>query len=233
MDHEEVNVKAIVLLSGGIDSSVALAVTQRDGFDCHALTFHYGQRHNCEIDAAIRIARSRSVPHKIVRVPALGDLARSSLTSWLNGWEVPKDRPADKIAVDQRPSTYVPARNTVLLGLSLACAETIGADTLVVGFNLHDRVGYPDCTPEFVSAFEATARAASRRPIRVHAPLTDLTKAQIVSLAVDLRIDLRSTHSCYDPIYSDGSACGRCDACVLRREAFAAAAIPDPTKYSR
>ena len=221
---------AVVLLSGGLDSTTALAVARSEGFACHALTVKYGQLHEVELDAARRVAQALgAVEHRIVGVD-LAPLAASALTA--RDVAVPKDRSLAEIgAPGDVPSTYVPARNTVLLSLALAWAESLGARDLFVGVNVLDASGYPDCRPEFVRAFEVLAQVATRAGgFRVHAPLIELTKAQIIALGVRLGIDYAITHSCYDPIA--GRACGRCDACALRRKGFAEAGVPDPTRYA-
>lgn len=221
----------VVLLSGGLDSTTALAVARSRGFDCYALTVRYGQLHEVELAAAARVAAALGArDHRIVEV-GLGALATSALTT--TAIEVPKDRPLAEIgAPGDVPPTYVPARNTVLLALALAWAESLGARDLFLGVNVLDASGYPDCRPEFVRAFEALAQVATRSGgFRVHAPLIDLTKAQIIELGLTLGVDYAMTHSCYDP--EDGAACGRCDACVLRRRGFTEAGVPDPTRYAR
>jgi len=221
---------AVVLLSGGLDSTTALAIAQSQGFTCHALTVRYGQLHEVELAAARRVAQRAGVAdHRVVDID-LSPLAPSALTR--PDIAVPKDRPLAEIgAPGDVPPTYVPARNTVLLALALAWAESLGARDLFVGVNVLDASGYPDCRPEFVRAFEALAQVATRAGgFHVHAPLIELTKAQIVVLGVSLGVDYSLTHSCYDPIGE--AACGRCDACVLRRKGFAEAGVPDPTRYA-
>jgi 7-cyano-7-deazaguanine synthase len=222
--------RAVVLLSGGLDSTTALAVARSRGFECHALTVRYGQLHQVELDAAARVAAQFGAVHQIVAVD-LAPLARSALTS--ADVSVPKDRSLDEIgAPGDVPATYVPARNTVLLSLALAWAESIGARDLFVGVNVLDASGYPDCRPEFVRAFEALAQVATRTGgFQVHAPLIELTKAQIIALGISLGVDYAITHSCYDPI--GDAACGRCDACLLRKKGFAEAGVRDPTRYGR
>ncbi|MCA9674820.1 MAG: 7-cyano-7-deazaguanine synthase QueC [Kofleriaceae bacterium] len=222
---------AVVLLSGGLDSSTALAMARAEGFACHALTVRYGQLHQVEIDAARRVAAALgAVEHRVVELD-LSPLAASALTR--GDIAVPKDRTlADIGAPGDVPSTYVPARNTVLLSLALAWAETLGARDLFVGVNVLDASGYPDCRPEFVRAFEALAQVATRAGgFRVHAPLIEMTKAQIIAAGIRLGVDYGITHSCYDPS-ADGRACGRCDACQLRRKGFEEAQIADPTPYA-
>jgi 7-cyano-7-deazaguanine synthase len=221
---------AVVLLSGGLDSTTALAVARSQGFDCHALTVRYGQLHQVELDAAARVATLLGAKeHRVVAVD-LASLASSALTT--AGVSVPKDRSLDEIgAPGDVPSTYVPARNTVLMSLALAWAESIGARDIFLGVNVLDASGYPDCRPAFVAAFQALAQVATRSGgFRVHAPLIELTKAQIIELGQSLGIDYGITHSCYDPI--GDSACGRCDACALRKKGFAEAGVPDPTRYA-
>jgi 7-cyano-7-deazaguanine synthase len=221
-------VKAIVLLSGGLDSATALAVAKREGRDCLALGVLYGQRHQCEISAAHRVADAASVPLHVIEAMTFGSMARSALTTDV---DVPKDRTHSEMSAGV-PATYVPARNTVLLGFALACAETIGAREIWTGFNVLDASGYPDCRPAFVTAFEALANVATApgEPWRIRAPLITLTKAEIIKFGTSLGVDYGPTHSCYDP-HGD-LACGRCDACQLRRKGFAEAGIADPTRYA-
>jgi 7-cyano-7-deazaguanine synthase len=222
--------KAVVLLSGGLDSTTALAIARSRGFDCHALTVRYGQLHDVEVDAARRVAAALDASaHRVVEID-LRALAPSALTD--ASIAVPKDRPASEIgAPGDVPPTYVPARNTILLALALAWAEAIDARDLFIGVNVLDASGYPDCRPAFVQAFEALAQVATRSGgFRVHAPLIEMTKAEIIRAGVALGVDYATTHSCYDPS-PGGAACGRCDACHLRRKGFAEAGIPDPTQY--
>ena len=223
---------AVILLSGGLDSTTALAIARSQGFTCHALTVRYGQLHQCEIEASRRVATSYgAASHRVIELD-LGPLASSSLTR--SDMKVPKDRSlADIGAAGDVPSTYVPARNTVLLSLALAWAETLGARDLFVGVNVLDASGYPDCRPEFFKAFEALAQVATRAGgFRVHAPLIEWTKAEIIRAGMALGVDYSLTHSCYDP-GSEGGACGRCDACQLRKKGFADAGVPDPTRYAK
>jgi 7-cyano-7-deazaguanine synthase len=222
---------AIVLLSGGLDSTTALAIARTQGFACHALTVRYGQLHDVEIASSRAVAAALgAVEHRVLELD-LRPLARSALTS--PDIAVPKDRPAEEIgAPGDVPVTYVPARNTVLLSLALAWAESIGARDLFVGVNVLDASGYPDCRPAFVRAFEALAQVATRAGgFRVHAPLIEMTKAEIIRAGTALGVDYGITHSCYDPA-PDGGACGRCDACHLRRKGFQEAGVPDPTRYT-
>lgn len=221
---------AVVLLSGGLDSTTALAVARDAGFTCHALTVRYGQLHEVELAAARRAAAAAGVTdHRIIEVD-LSPLASSALTT--AGITVPKDRSLAEIgAPGDVPSTYVPARNTVLLSLALAWAETLGAHDIFVGVNVLDASGYPDCRPAFVKAFEALAQVATRSGgFHIHAPLIELTKADIIRLGMRLGVDYGLTHSCYDPV--GDAACGRCDACALRKKGFAEAGVPDPTRYA-
>jgi 7-cyano-7-deazaguanine synthase len=221
---------AVVLLSGGLDSTTALAVARSWGLDCYALTVRYGQLHEVELAAAARVAAALgAADHRVVEVE-LAPLAASALTR--SGIAVPKDRSLAQIgAAGDVPATYVPARNAVLMSLALAWAETLGARDLVLGVNVLDASGYPDCRPAFVQAFEALAQVATRSGgFAVHAPLIELTKAQIIQLGRSLGVDYALTHSCYDPV--GGLACGRCDACALRRKGFAEAGGPDPTRYA-
>jgi 7-cyano-7-deazaguanine synthase len=223
-------VDAVVLLSGGLDSTTALAVAKSRGFTCYALTVKYGQLHEVELEAARRAATWAGVAdHQVIEVD-LSPLAKSALTR--RDVAVPKDRSLAEIgAPGDVPSTYVPARNTVLLSLALAWAESLGAKDLFVGVNVLDASGYPDCRPEFIRAFEALAQVATRSGgFHVHAPLIELTKADIIRLGTSLGVDYAQTHSCYDPI--DGRACGRCDTCALRRKGFAEAGLADPTRYA-
>jgi 7-cyano-7-deazaguanine synthase len=225
--------RAVVLLSGGLDSSTCLAAALADGFEAHALSVDYGQRHRTELDRARRVARALgAASHRVVEVD-LSAFGGSALTD--AALEVPKGRSAREMSRGI-PVTYVPARNTVMLALALACAETLGASDVYVGVNAIDYSGYPDCRPEFLRAFERLARVATRagvegRPLRIRAPLLRLSKAGIVKLGTRLGVPFRLTLSCYDPVR--GRACGSCDACALRRKGFAEAGVPDPTLYIR
>jgi len=235
-------VKAVVLLSGGLDSATALAIAKRDGREVYPLTIIYGQRHHAEVDAAMRVAESMDESTHVVNVPALGELAHSALTADI---DVPKDRSVHEMSAGV-PVTYVPARNTVLLGLALACAESIGAREIWTGFNVLDASGYPDCRPAFVRAFEALANVATAPglPWFVNAPLIALSKAEIITLGCSLGVDYSLTHSCYDPVAVDPAlapstyrdrrweACGHCDACQLRQKGFVESGVPDPTRYA-
>src|SRR5512144_3069407 len=223
--------RAVVLLSGGLDSTTCLAVARADGFEAHCLSVDYGQRHRGELTRARRLARALGAAgHRIVRVD-LSAFGGSALTD--PEIAVPKGRSAARMARDI-PVTYVPARNTVLLALALAYAETLGAEDVFVGVNAIDYSGYPDCRPAFLRAFERLARVATKagvsgRALRIRAPLLRLSKAGIIRLGTRLGVPYRLTQSCYDPI--GGRACGKCDACLLRRKGFAEAGLPDPTLY--
>lgn len=225
--------KSVVLLSGGLDSSTVLAVSKRDGFAPCALTFRYGQRHQLEVDAARRVTAAQGVAAHLVLEIGLGQLGGSALTADI---AVPKDR--DLATVDATiPVTYVPARNTIFLSYALAWAETLEAGDIYIGVNAQDYSGYPDCRPEYIRAYERMANLATkaavegRRALRIHTPLMTLSKRQIIELGVSLGVDYALTTSCYDPP-SDGRACGRCDACQLRRRGFAEAGVRDPIEYA-
>jgi len=228
---------AIVLLSGGLDSATTLAVARGRGFACHALSFDYGQRHRFELTSARRVAKALgAVEHRVVRVDlsAAGGFGHSALTDAI---DVPKDRPPGAGDPAQIPPTYVPARNTVFLALALAYAEVVGAFDIFLGVNAVDYSGYPDCRPEFVAAFERLANLATavavegRGHFTIHAPLISMSKGEIIRTGLALGVDYSLTHSCYDPD-DDGTACGRCDSCRLRRAGFAAAGVPDPARYA-
>ena len=222
---------AVVLLSGGLDSATALAVAQDQGFTVHALSVDYGQRHKIELEQAKLIAHKRRVgDHRTVTMD-LRAIGGSALTSDI---DVPKGRSSETMAASV-PVTYVPARNTILLGIALGFAETVGAFDLFIGANVLDYSGYPDCRPEFLSAFAALANLATVAGVNggrytVHSPLLQLTKAEIIQLGISLGVDYADTLSCYDPD-AEGRACGACDSCTLRREGFATAGVADPTRY--
>ena len=223
--------RAVVLLSGGLDSTTVLAAARHDGFDCHAVSFDYGQRHAVELVAARAIVRSMGeVDHTVVRL-APGAFRGSALTDDI---AVPKHDHVDDLG-DEIPVTYVPARNTIFLSYALGIAEVIGASDLFIGVNALDYSGYPDCRPEFIEAFETLANLATKAavggmPLRVHAPLISMTKAEIIALGTALGVDYSMTTSCYDPDPA-GLACRRCDSCLLRRKGFADAGVTDPTRY--
>lgn len=224
--------RAVVLLSGGLDSTTALAVAKAAGFEVYALSVDYGQRHRVELDCAAQIAEAMgAADHRTVRLD-LRQIGGSALTADL---AVPKDRSADQLG-HGIPVTYVPARNTILLGLALGYAEVVGAFDIFIGANVLDYSGYPDCRPEFLSAFEDLANLATKAGVegagrfKVHAPLLKMTKAEIIREGVRLGVDYSQTLSCYDPD-PDGRACGHCDSCQLRKKGFAEAGVPDPTEY--
>jgi 7-cyano-7-deazaguanine synthase len=224
--------RAIVLLSGGLDSATALAWARAQGFACITLAVDYGQRHRVELDAARRIATVQGALEHVVVGADLRAIGGSALTADI---AVPQGRSAAEMARDI-PVTYVPARNTLLLALALGLAEARGARDLVIGVNAIDFSGYPDCRPEFIAEFERLANLATRAGVegthfKVHAPLVEMTKADIIRLGASLGVDYAITHSCYDPT-EDGLACGGCDACLLRRVGFSDAGVPDPTVYA-
>jgi 7-cyano-7-deazaguanine synthase len=223
--------KAIVLLSGGLDSYTAAAIAKSQGFELYALTIDYGQRHARELEAARAIARALAVVRQLELRIDLRGIGGSSLTS---DAAVPRDR---DLADPGIPSTYVPARNTIFLALALAWAEVVGARDIVIGVNALDYSGYPDCRPAFIAAFEALASVATRAGVEgarvhVHTPLIDLSKAQIIRRGITLGLDYGLTHSCYDPDRS-GAPCGRCDSCTLRAKGFAEAGVADPLLQPR
>ena len=223
---------AVLLLSGGLDSTTLLAVVTRNGWAVNALTFRYGQRHGVEIDRARTLAARYGVQRHVIADIDLRQFGGSALTSDI---AVPKDRSADALA-DGIPVTYVPARNTIFLSFALAFAETLGAAHLFIGVNALDYSGYPDCRPEYVGAFERMANLATKGgvegtlPVTIHAPLLTMTKAQIVKTGTALGVDYSLTVSCYDAS-PEGEACGRCDSCVLRARGFREARLSDPTRY--
>lgn len=224
---------AVILLSGGLDSATTLAEARAAGFELHALTVRYGQRHSVEIEAARRVARALDVCQHVELDIDLRAIGGSALTSEA---EVPKDR-SQEVMTHGIPITYVPARNTIFLGLALAWAETLGAFDIFIGVNCVDYSGYPDCRPEFLRAFEQLANLATRAGVedhgrfRIHAPLLAFNKEQIIARGRELGVDYGLTHSCYDPGPS-GVACGRCDACRIRRSAFDRLGLPDPVVYA-
>jgi 7-cyano-7-deazaguanine synthase len=224
--------KAVVLLSGGMDSATTLAIARQEGFAPYALTFAYGQRHALEVEAARRLARCLGAREHLILSLDLRALGGSALTAEL---PVPKDRPLEEIG-QGIPITYVPARNTIFLAFALGWAEVLGAWDIFLGVNSLDYSGYPDCRPEYIAAFEQLARLATRAGVegrgtfRIHTPLISCTKAEIVRRGLELGVDFALTRSCYDPS-PDGRPCGRCDACLLRRKGFAEAGVPDPLPY--
>jgi 7-cyano-7-deazaguanine synthase len=226
--------KAVVLLSGGLDSATALAEAKAAGFELYALTVLYGQRHAIESEAARRVARALGATRHVEQTIDLRAFGGSALTAAI---DVPKDRPAEAMAAGI-PITYVPARNTVFLALALAWAETLGAFDLFVGVNCVDYSGYPDCRPEFLRAFETLANLATKAGVEetgrftIHAPLLLMTKEQIIERGLALGVDYGLTHSCYDPT-PEGLACGHCDSCTLRLAAFERLGMIDPVRYAR
>jgi 7-cyano-7-deazaguanine synthase len=218
--------RAVVLLSGGLDSCTAAAIAKAEGFELYALTIAYGQRHAVEIEAARKVAAALGVArHAELRI----DLSAFGGSSLTGPGPVPKDRAVDETGI---PSTYVPARNTVFLSLALSWAEALGASDIVIGVNAVDYSGYPDCRPEFIAAFEHTAGLATKAGVEgarfaIHAPLISLSKAEIITRGLALGVDYGLTSSCYDPGPA-GEPCGRCDSCALRARGFAEAGVPDP-----
>ena len=225
--------RAVILLSGGLDSSTCLAVARQAGRECHAISFDYGQRHRGELTRARRIAKALgAASHRVVKLD-LAAFGGSALTDATIA--VPKGRSVARMA-REIPITYVPARNLVMLSIATALAETLGAREIFIGANAIDYSGYPDCRPPFLRAFERVAREGTKagvegRPLRIRAPLLRLTKAAIIRLGTRLAVPYGMTQSCYDPV--GGRACGGCDACVLRRRGFEEAGVPDPTPYAR
>lgn len=223
---------AVVLLSGGLDSATAAAVARRDGFDTYALSISYGQRHVSEVEAAQRVAdHIGATDHKIVPID-LRAFGGSALTADI---AVPKDRNADEMR-EGIPATYVPARNTIFLSFALAWSEVLSSSDIYIGVNAVDYSGYPDCRPEYIASYQAMARLATKSGVEgtaavtIHAPLVSMTKAEIISQGTALGIDYGLTVSCYEADAA-GAACGHCDSCVLRRQGFIAAGLPDPTRY--
>lgn len=224
--------KAVCLLSGGLDSSTCLGVAVRDGFTCYALSFEYGQRHKIELEAAARVARRFSVAeHRVAHID-LRAFGASALTADI---AVPKSRSLDQMA-HGIPITYVPARNTIFLAYALAWAEVLECSDIFIGVNAIDYSGYPDCRPEYIAAFEKMANLATKTGVegrtrtRIHTPLAKLGKADVVRLGKEVGVDFSLTHSCYDPS-PDGRPCGQCDSCLLRRKGFEQAGIVDPLPY--
>jgi 7-cyano-7-deazaguanine synthase len=224
--------KAVVLLSGGLDSTTALAIAKHKGFEPYAITFRYGQRHAVEIDAACRVAHWAGVAQHIIVDFDLRMIGGSALTAEA---EVPKGRPIDEMG-HNIPITYVPARNTIFLSFALAWAEVLGANDIFLGVNALDYSGYPDCRPEYIGAYERMANLATKagvegKRLKIHAPLIMLSKAQIIQRGLELGVDYSLTITCYDPT-PEGAACGECDACLLRLKGFAEAGVDDPVAYA-
>ncbi|QDT36139.1 7-cyano-7-deazaguanine synthase [Stratiformator vulcanicus] len=224
--------RAVVLVSGGLDSATVLAMAKQAGFDVFALSFDYGQRHRFELEAAEKVCRSMGASRHVTLSLDLRAFGGSALTADI---DVPKDRADDEMEAGI-PITYVPARNTVFLSLALGWAESLDASDIFIGVNAVDYSGYPDCRTEFIQAFEQTANLATKSGVEgsahwnIHTPLIELTKAEIIREGVALGVDFSLTHSCYDPDKT-GRACGHCDSCILRRRGFESAGVPDPTPY--
>jgi 7-cyano-7-deazaguanine synthase len=224
--------RAVALASGGLDSSTMLALAKKEGFDLYALSFDYGQRHRCELEAAARVAQSLGIAHHMIAKIDLRMFGGSALTADI---EVPKGRDSRNMS-SEIPITYVPARNTIFLSFALGWCEVLEAQNIFIGVNAIDYSGYPDCRPEFLQAFEGVANLATKAGVegtakyRIHAPLLHMTKAQIIKAGVSAGVDYSLTHSCYDPS-PEGLACGACDSCILRRRGFEEAGVPDPTRY--
>jgi len=224
--------KAVVLSSGGVDSTTVMAIAADKGFDLYSLSFHYGQRHAFELKAAEKVARFFSVKKHLVLDVDLRQIGGSALTDDI---DVPKSRPVSDLSADI-PVTYVPARNTIFLSYALAWAEVLRAFDIFIGVNAVDYSGYPDCRPEYIDAFEKMANLATRAGIegkerlRIQTPLIEMRKAEIIRSGIHLGVDYAVTHSCYDPS-SEGFACGQCDSCLIRAKGFQDAGIPDPTVY--
>ena len=225
--------KAVVLVSGGLDSATALAIAKSDGFEIHAITFDYGQRHRFELDAARRVCESQGVTDLVFFKVDTSIFRGSALT---NDIPVPHNRNESQMS-DGIPVTYVPARNTIFLSVGLGLAESVGAHDLFIGVNAVDYSGYPDCRPEFIRAFEAMANLATKAGVEgsrltIHTPLILLTKAEIIRKGLSLNVDYGLTHSCYDPL-PDGTSCGECDSCQLRVKGFREVGVVDPIRYQR
>ena len=226
------NLKAVVLLSGGIDSATILAIAKDRGFDLYALSFRYGQRHIIELEAAKRIALCNKVAEHLIIDIDLRRIGGSALTADI---AVPKSRNVEQMGKNI-PVTYVPARNTIFLSYALAWAEVIGADDIFIGVNALDYSGYPDCRPEYIAAYEQMANLATKagvesgKKLKINAPLIQMSKSQIIRKGIELGVDYSLTHSCYDPLPS-GDACGECDSCLLRLKGFRDAGVKDPVRY--
>jgi 7-cyano-7-deazaguanine synthase len=226
--------KAVILLSGGLDSATCLAIAKQDGYELHALSFNYGQRHKFEIEAAKSVAKSIGAKNHINLTIDLRAFGGSALTDDI---KVPKERDANQIA-DEIPITYVPARNTIFLSFGLAFAETIKSNDIFIGVNALDYSGYPDCRPEYIESFEKMAQLATKsgteknNQIRLHTPLIQLTKAEIIKTGLALGVNYGITHSCYDPV-DKGNPCRACDACQIRLKGFLDAGLSDPLVYNK
>jgi 7-cyano-7-deazaguanine synthase len=231
LTEDQIAAKAVVLLSGGLDSSTLLAIARSERFDACALSFRYGQRHQVEIEAASRVAKSLGAAQHIVLDIDLRRFGGSALTSEI---AVPKDRGLEQMAEDI-PVTYVPARNTIFLSFALAWAEVLGSADIFIGVNALDYSGYPDCRPEYIEAYEKMANLATKagvegQRLRIHTPLITLTKAEIIKRGLELGVDYSLTITCYDP-FETGEACGACDSCLLRLKGFREAGLKDPVRY--
>lgn len=224
--------RAVVLISGGIDSTTTLALAKTEGFDLYTLSVQYGQRNDYELQCAQKIAQSMGVKKHLLLDIDLSSIGGSALTT-----DIPVPKHQNEMETNKKiPITYVPARNTIFLSLGLAWAESLGASDIFIGVNALDYSGYPDCRPQFIQAFERMANLATKagnegKPFRIHTPLIQMTKAQIIRRGAALGIDYSQTHSCYDPT-PEGKACGLCDSCILRKKGFREAGIPDPTVYN-
>ena len=221
--------RAVVLLSGGLDSATVLAVARSEDYVCHCLTFDYGQKNRHELDAARRLAEGAAASHRIVPV-SLGSFGGSAMTAA----DIPVPKNNDALGI---PDTYVPARNTIFLSYGLALAEVLSAEVVFIGVNSVDYSGYPDCRPEFIRAFQAMANLATKRgiegnPVHIRAPLQNMNKRGIIAWGTSLGVDYAKTLTCYEPVGADGLACGECDSCRLRRQGFDEAGVPDPTRYA-
>jgi len=225
------NKKAVLLLSGGLDSCTVLALAKMDGYDVHAISFRYGQRHDFELTCAAHIAKKAGIHHVVLDL----DLSKFGGSALTDDIDVPKDRDETEMG-SEIPITYVPARNTVFLSCALSMAEALGTGDIFIGVNALDYSGYPDCRAEYIKAFQTMANLATKGgvegtlPVTIHTPLIDLTKAQIIAKGLDLGVDYGGTTSCYDPA-QDGAACGHCDACQLRLKGFREAGLTDPSRY--
>jgi 7-cyano-7-deazaguanine synthase len=224
--------KAVVLSSGGVDSTTLMAIAKEEGYEIYSLSFNYGQRHSCELDAAKRVTRVLGAQeHRIIDID-LGKIGGSALTDKI---DVPKARSESEMK-KEIPVTYVPARNTIFLSYALAWAEVLGASDIFIGVNAIDYSGYPDCRPEYIKAFENMANLAIRAAVEgkmkigIRTPLIRMTKAEIIRRGVELGVDYRLTHSCYDPS-PNGKACGQCDSCLIRKKGFREAGVTDPAEY--
>lgn len=232
LDREMKKKKAIVLSSGGVDSTTSMAIAKAEGYEIYSLSFRYGQRHSLELEVAHKVAKSLGAKEHLVLDIDMTKIGGSALTDDI---EVPKARSEHEMQEDI-PITYVPARNTIFLSYALAWAEALEASDIFIGVNAIDYSGYPDCRPEYIESFERMANLATKAGVegitrvKIHTPLIEMTKAQIIQKGVELGVDYSMTLSCYDPS-ADGKACGQCDSCLLRKKGFGEAGVPDPTEY--